>query len=155
MVSQVNRGSLTTLTVTVQGRRCYPPEAPFCAGPKAHVKIPLFGDGPTTWIAFASWGNHDPSPAGANTVELESFSALHRNDDLTDPRVAFHVAVRRCVVAQSDKEPIDLGRKASRRQAIRNNIALRAPNCVRARWSGVGVPEAFAEVVFPSIRQRG
>ena len=28
---------------TVGVRRCYPPEVPFCAGPRAHVRIPLLG----------------------------------------------------------------------------------------------------------------
>jgi len=40
--------------------------------------------------------------------ELEFLSALQRNGDLTDPRVFFDMATRRCVFAESHQEPIDL-----------------------------------------------
>jgi hypothetical protein len=47
-------------------------------------------------------------PGSGSTFELEFLSALQRNGDLTDPRVFFDMATRRCVFAESHQEPIDL-----------------------------------------------
>src|SRR6478609_4865143 len=54
------------------------------------------------------------------TLKGYAFQSAQRNHDLTDPPILLHVAVCRGVFIQSDKDPIDLRRKAVRRQTIRN-----------------------------------
>jgi hypothetical protein len=55
----------------------------------------------------------------ASALGSSALQSAQRNHDLTDPRILLHVAVCRGVFIQSDKDPIDLRRKAARRQTIR------------------------------------